>query len=302
VLTPIVSTKLNTPRLRPHLITRPQLIDKLDAGARCPFILISAPAGYGKTTLLGSWIASRCLSAARLSLEPEDNDIQRFLVYLAHTLASAAPDASQTALAMLQSTYTSSVDAILAVMINELSAVDKDNHIFLDDYHVIEKSEIRQVLAYLIEHVPARVHIVIAGRSDPPLPISRLRAYGQLVEIHQADLRFSTTEASTLFNQHPGTSLTGEQITAIESRTEGWIAGLQQVALSLQGRYDATDVVRAFRGNHHYVIDYLADEVFSQQAPEIQQFLVDSARKSDPWPLQSLLMLTDYRPVCLAAW
>ncbi len=277
MLTPIVSTKLNTPRLRPQLITRPQLIDKLDAGAWCPLILISAPAGYGKTTLLGSWIASRSLTAAWLSLEPEDNDIQRFLIYLAHTLARAAPEASQTALAMLQSTHTSSVDAILAVMINELSAVDKDFHIFFDDYHVIEKSEIHHVLAYLIEHVPGQVHFVIAGRSDPPLPLSRLRARGQLLEIRQADLRFSTTEAATLFNQHPGTSLTDEQITAIESRTEGWIAGLQLAALSLQGRNDATDVVQAFRGNHHYVIDYLADEVFSQQAPEIQQFLVDSA-------------------------
>lgn len=277
MLAPILTTKLHNPPTRPGHVQRARLADKLNDGASRKLVLVSAPAGFGKTTIMSLWADEVGLPAAWLSLDPEDNDPVRFLLYLLAALQTIVPDIGQTTSALLHSAQKAPQEIVLTVLINELASIQEDFYLILDDYHVINNQDVHAVLAYMIDHLPIKMHIIIASRSDPPLPLSRLRTREQLVEIRQSDLRFTPEESSQFLKQSAGFDLTAEQVAALESRTEGWIAGLQLAVLSMQGRSDLTVFIQAFSGSHRFVIDYLAEEVFTQQPEVLRQFLVETS-------------------------
>jgi LuxR family maltose regulon positive regulatory protein len=252
---------------------RDGMLERLDKILTYQLTLIAAPAGYGKTTLLSIWTLEHDLPAAWLSLDIEDNDPALFLQYLIATLQAIVPQIGQDSLALLQSPQLSSQTAILSSLINELAGVKENIVLILDDYHWIEQQDVHDSLIYLIEHMPPWVHIVVASRSDPPLQLSRLRVRNQLLEIRQSDLRMKPEEASYFFNQCMGLNLSPEQVEILGSRTEGWVAGLQLAALSLQGKDDIDTFINTFSGSHRFVIDYLADEVIASQSPEVKSFL-----------------------------
>ncbi|HSF80635.1 MAG TPA: LuxR C-terminal-related transcriptional regulator [Anaerolineales bacterium] len=277
MIAPLLTTKFNKPPPRPELVPRERLIERLNQGTASKLILICAPAGFGKTTIMSLWGLHNDLPSAWLSLDVEDNQLTRFFVYMITALQAISPEVGQASLAMLQSTQSSPPEAVLTVLINELSSLRDDYFLFLDDYHLIEAQAIHSALTYLVDHLPQQMHIVIASRSDPPLPLSRLRARGQLMELRQADLRFTPEEAAGFLKQSLGLQLTSQQVSALEARTEGWIAGLQLAALSMRGKEDLETFIRDFSGSHRFVIDYLADEVFSQQTEEVRQFLLETS-------------------------
>ena len=277
MIAPLLTTKIYKPPARSGQVQRPRLIETLNEGVSRKLVLISAPAGFGKTTVMSIWAENIGSPVAWLSLDPADNDLTRFLLYVIAALQSKTPDVGQTAMALLHSTQKVPQETVLTVLINELASIPHDFTLILDDYQNIDNQEIHAALAYLIDHLPPTMHMVIASRSDPPLPLSKWRARGQLVELRQADLRFTPEEASVFLKRNTGFDLTAEQVTALESRTEGWIAGLQLAALSMQGRSDLSAFIQAFSGSHRFVIDYLAEEVFSQQTENIRMFLVETS-------------------------
>jgi len=277
MITPILSTKFNIPPPRSDSVRRDRLLNRLDEGRNSKLILISAPAGFGKTTIMSTWIETSALPTVWLSLDPEDNDINRFLAHSINALGGISPQASQASLSMLNSTQSPALDSILTLLINELSSIQTDFFFFLDDYHLIENQQIHAFLENLIEHIPLKMHLVVSSRSDPPLPISRLRVRGQLTEVRQNDLRFSPDEAADFLKRTFHLNLTAEQIAVLDTRTEGWIAGLQLAALSMRGREDINTFIQAFSGSHRFVIDYLADEVYSQQPEDLRVFLCQTS-------------------------
>jgi LuxR family maltose regulon positive regulatory protein len=275
--TPILATKLYIPPLRPNIVNRPRLIERLNEGLHRKLTLISAPAGFGKTTLISEWLVGRERSVAWLSLDEGDNDPIRFLMYLVAALQTIAPNIGEGVLSVLQSPQPPPPDSILMTLLNDLSTFPDDFMLVLDDYHVIDAQAVDQALTYLVEHMPHHMHLVIATREDPLLPLARLRARGHLTEVRAADLRFTPTEAATFLNRVMGLTLSAHDIAALERRTEGWIAGLQLAALSLQGQQDATDFIASFTGSHHFVLDYLLEEVLEQQPENVQAFLLRSS-------------------------
>jgi LuxR family transcriptional regulator, maltose regulon positive regulatory protein len=273
---PILATKLYIPPPRPKAILRPRLIEQLNEGllAGRKLTLISASAGFGKTTLVSEWVAGCERPVAWLSLDEEDNDLTRFLTYLVAALQTIAPDIGPGELAVLQSPQPPPAESILTALINEIATIP-DSFIFvLDDYHVIEAQAVDHVLTFLLDHLPPQMHLVIATREDPSLPLARLRVRGQLTELRAADLRFTPAEAADFLNQVMGLNLSAEDIAALETRTEGWIAGLQLAALSMQGHQDAAGFIQSFTGSHHFILDYLVEEVLHQQSESIQTFLL----------------------------
>jgi LuxR family maltose regulon positive regulatory protein len=272
--TPILATKLFIPRLRPHVVSRPRLIERLNEGLHRKLTLISAPAGFGKTTLVSQWLAGGARPAAWLSLDEGDNDPTRFLTYLVAALQTIAVHIGEGMSGVLQSPQPPPPEAILTALLNEITTIPDHFVLVLDDYHVLEAKPVDQVLTYLVEHLPPQMHLVIATREDPALPLARLRARGQLIEVRAVDLRFTPAEAAAFLNQVMGLTLSAEDIAALERRTEGWIAGLQLAAISLQGREDATSFITSFTGSHHFVLDYLMEEVLGQQPERIQNFLL----------------------------
>ncbi len=285
--TSILVTKLFVPPTRPELVPRPRLIKKLKAGALpgCKLTLISAPAGFGKTTLVSEWVqamggATPSIAIAWLSLDEGDNDPTRFLAYFIAALNRG--DGTKTAigegaLTMLQSPQPPSIEAVLTLVINEIAAIPDRIILILDDYHVIESSQVDDVLTFLLENLPPHIHLVIATREDPHLPLSRLRARGQLTDLRAADLRFTSSEAAEFLNQVMGLDLSNGDIAALETRTEGWIAGLQLAAISLQGKEDTAKPIESFSGSNRLVLDYLIEEVLDQQPEIIQTFLLQTA-------------------------
>jgi LuxR family maltose regulon positive regulatory protein len=271
--TMLLSTKLNIPPPRPDLVPRQRLVERLNEAISRKLLLISAPAGFGKTTLLSSWVKESRLPAAWLSLDADDNDPTRFIAYIATALGGIDPEVGQTSLALLQSMQAAPLKNVLTMLINELSSIPHDFFLLLDDYHLIDAQEVHKMLTYLIDHLPQKMHLVLASRSDPPLPLSRLRARNQLMEMRQAELRFTPQEAVVFLKQSIGIDLTMEQAAALETRTEGWIAGLQLAAISLQGKDDISTFIQAFSGSHYFIIDYLAEEVLSQQPKDLRRFL-----------------------------
>ncbi len=284
--TPLLRTKLYIPAPRPELVPRPRLIERLDESLRLgrKLILISAPAGSGKTTLLSEWATgdASCMRVAWVSLEGSDNDPARFWTYCTVALHAVYGGVGEAALAMLRSSRPAPIEAILTVLINEVVSVlesdDRDLRciLVLDDYHVIEAQPVHDALAFLLDHLPPRMHVVITSRSDPPLPLSRLRGRNQLAEVRTADLRFTFEEAAVFLSQGMGLVLSEGNIAALAARTEGWIVGLQMAAIALRG-LDAervTGSIVALTGSQRYILDYLVDEVLSQQPESVRSFLL----------------------------
>ena len=274
----LLTTKLYIPRIRPDLVSRPGLLVRLTEGLSCPLILISAPAGYGKTTLLGEWIAVNQLRVAWISLDEQDNNASRFWRYLIAALQTVAPKSlGQTASQFLESSQVFDWQMLVTSLVNDIASLEHSMILVLDDYHVITNQAIHEGMTFLLDHLPPSLHLVIATRADPPLPISRLRARGQLTELRVADLRFTTDEALAFLNDSMNLGLTAQDVEALETRTEGWIVGLQLAALSMQGRADTRAFIQAFTGSHHYVLEYLADEVLPRQPEPLQRFLIETA-------------------------
>ncbi|MCB9150755.1 MAG: AAA family ATPase [Caldilineaceae bacterium] len=276
---PILTSKLYIPPLRANLVPRSRLIDQLQAGMQGKLTLISAPAGFGKTTLVSAWAAHCAQPVAWLSLDEEDNDPARFFAYLVTALQQITPTVGQNFLRALQSPQLPPVQTILPTLLNEISANAADFILVLDDYHVLHSATIDDALSFLLEHLPPPIHLVIITREDPALPLSRLRARAQLNEVRAAQLRFTATEAADFLNQAMGLQLTAVEIDALETRTEGWIAGLQLAAVSIQshqsaGNQDAAAFIQSFTGSHRFVMDYLMEEVLGQQPAHIQRFLL----------------------------
>ena len=276
----LLATKLYIPAPRPNRVPRPRLTQRLEAGASGPFTLVSAPAGFGKSTLLSEWIQASGRSVAWVSLDEGDNDLVRFLCYLVTALQKLHPGLGDDALTTLrhaQSPDAVALQPVLTGLLNEIHALGQDLVVVLDAYHVIETPEIHQAVQFLLDRLPPRMHVVVATRVDPPLLLSRLRARGQLTELRARDLRFTSQEAADFLNQAMGLTLSAEDVEALEQRTEGWAVGLQMAALSLQGRADVEGFIGDFTGSHRYVLDYLTEEVLSRQPEPVREFLLRSS-------------------------
>ena len=243
--TPILATKLYFPRLPPKVVSRPRLLERLNEGLHHKLTLISAPAGFGKTTLVSQWLGGIERPVAWLSLDKGENDPAGFLTYLVAALQTLAATTGAGVLSALQSPQPPPTKSILTALLNDLTTIRDPFVLILDDYHVIDAKAVDQALTYLVEHLPPQMHLVIATREDPALPWARSRAHGYLTELRAADLRFTPAEAVAFLTQAMGLHLSAEDVTALETRTEGWIAGLQLAALSLQGHQDATSFIRS---------------------------------------------------------
>ncbi len=271
---PLLLTKLYVPLPRPKIVSRPRLIERLNEGMHCKLILISAPAGFGKTTLVSEWLAGCQRPVAWLSLDEGDNDPTRFLIYLVSALRTIMANIGEGVLGVLQSTQPPPIESVLIALLNEITTIQDNFVLVMDDYHVIDSKPVDSILAFLLEHLPPHLHLVISTREDPHLPLARLRVRGQLAELRAADLRFTPSEAAEFLNQVMDLSLSVEDITALETRTEGWIAGLQLAAISIHGHQDTASFIKSFTGSHHFVLDYLIEEVLQQQPEDVQTFLL----------------------------
>ncbi len=282
---PLLQTKLYIPRPRPELVSRPRLIERLNAGLHRKLTLVSAPAGFGKTTLLSEWVAGCGRPVAWVSLDEGDNDPARFLAYLVAALQTVQADVGEAALAALRSPQPPPTESVLTGLINEIAALPgppgaphgRSYILVLDDYHLITTQSIHDGLTFLLDHLPPNLHLVVATRADPPLPIARLRGRGQVTELRQSGLRFTTDEAAAFLNAHVGLNLSPDDVAALEARTEGWIAGLQMAALSMRGQNDVAGFIRAFTGSDRYILDYLVEEVLQRQPENIQTFLLQTS-------------------------
>lgn len=272
--TPVLVTKLYIPPPGSRVIARRRLIERLNEGVHRKLSLISAPAGFGKTTLVSEWVADSERLTAWLSLDAGENDPARFLTYVIAALQTVAPNVGGGVLGALQSPQPPPIESILTALLNDISTLRDDVLLVLDDYHAIDAKPVDLALAFLVEHLPPQIHLVITTREDPNLSLPRLRARGQLTELRAADLRFTADEAAEFLNPVMGLSLSAADIAALEDRTEGWIAGLQLAAISMQGHQDATRFIQSFTGSHHFVMDYLVDEVLQQQSGSVQTFLL----------------------------
>ena len=279
----LLETKFYIPRSRRDLVPRPRLSERLDRGSASTLMLVSAPAGFGKTTLLTEWLAAGPGApgdqrrAAWLSLDRGDNDLASFWTYVIAALRTAAPGVGGNALALLQASRPQPIETVLTTLLNDLSAAAGDIVLVLDDYHVIDAREVQDAMAFLLDHLPPRLHVVIASRADPALPLARLRARGKLAEIRAAELRFTPDEAAAYLNEMMGLQLTAQDVAALEGRTEGWIAALQLAALSMQGRDDVAGFIAGFAGDDRYVVDYLVEEVLQHQPDRVQAFLLQTS-------------------------
>ena len=277
----IIKTKINLPSLKRNLVLRSRitraLTDGIENGRK--LTLISAPAGFGKTTLVINWIEGNNIPAAWISLDEGDGDPARFLTYLVAALQTLISDVGDGMLAALQSSQTVSPNDLLTMLLNELNSTEDDFILVLDDLHAVNSRVMDDLLSFLVEHMPPAMHLVITTREDPALPLARLRARNQLTEVRAADLRFTEDEASAFLNQVMGLNLSAEYIAALEARTEGWVAGLQLAALSMQGHAsrDTTEFIRSFSGTNQFVLDYLLEEVLKKQPEAIQGFLLNTS-------------------------
>jgi len=280
---PILATKLYVPPPRPNAVVRPRLIERLNDGLRVDhkLMLISAAAGFGKTTLVSEWIATLTGSEVRvawLSLDEGDNDLTRFLTYFVAAVQTVAPQIGEDVLTALHASQPQPpTTVLLTTWLNDIAAFSDRVVVVLDDYHTIDSPSIDEALTFLIDHLPPQLRLVITTREDPSLPLARLRARGQLTELRAADLRFTPAEAAEFLNHTMGLDLSAADIAALEDRTEGWIVGLQLAALSVRDRADRSGFIAALSGSHRYILSYLTAEVLDRQPAEIRQFLLDTA-------------------------
>jgi LuxR family maltose regulon positive regulatory protein len=279
VETSLLTTKLNIPPARPQFVTRPHLTVRLEEGLNYNFILVSAPAGFGKTTLLSEWARQSQPSVCTtwLSLDGGDNDPTRFWSYFIAALQNIQPNCGEKILPLLHSTQPPLTEPILTVLINDMSIVPGDFVVVLDDYHFIESGQIHSGISYLIEHMPVQMHLVISSRSDPPLPLASYRGKGTMVAIDTNDLRFTVEDATSLLKELITPELTTEDVTALNERTEGWAVGLKMAALSMSGQKDIHGFIASFAGSQRYVMDYLLEEVLQKQTDELRDFLLKTS-------------------------
>ena len=271
---PLLTTKFHFPSVRASLVKRDRLIRLLNQGIESKLILVSAPAGFGKTTLLSDWSHQIEISVNWLSLDERDNDPARFWTYIVGALQQTHPEVGEATLAMLHSTEAISFESFLIPLINEIANAKDNIALILDDYHVITAHPVQQALTFLLDHLPSQMHLIIASRVDPALPLARLRARGQLAELRSTDLRFTQAEATSFLSDAIRLPLSEEQVETIQERTEGWIAGLQLAALSMQDADDLTAFIASFRGTQRYILDYLVEEVLEHQPKHLQTFLL----------------------------
>ena len=279
---PILATKLYMPRPRARLVSRARLTARLEAGLSGALTVIAAPAGFGKTTVLGDWLSQTAAAnrhVAWLALDAGDSDLHQFVACLIAALQTIDPAIGASTLKLLRAAQTPAIETLLPPLINDLVRLPEGCILVLDDYHVIDTPAIHRALAYLIDYLPPQLHLIIASRADPPLPLARLRARGQLTELRAHDLRFALGEAATFLQEVMDLALSAEDAAALEARTEGWIAGLQLAALSLRDRPRAqqANFIAAFTGSHHFVVDYLVDEVLARQSSHLQTFLLQTS-------------------------
>jgi LuxR family maltose regulon positive regulatory protein len=283
----LLTTKLFIPLTRRKLVSRSRLIERLNDGLHRKLTLISAPAGFGKTTLVSEWVeglrSNDCKGGqiedriAWLSLDENDNDPNRFLVYLITALRTIKDNFAKGLLSAFQSPQSPPIEDVLTSLINKMAADPGEMILDLDDYHTIESTQVEDALTFFLEHLPPQIHIVIATRVDPHLPMTRLRVPDQLTEFRAADLRFTPSEAVDFLNRVMGLDLSAADIAAMETCTEGWIAGLQLAAISMQGLQDNSGFIKAFTGGHHFVLDYLIEEVLEKQSEPVQDFLIQTS-------------------------
>jgi LuxR family maltose regulon positive regulatory protein len=290
----LLETKLYVPHRRPVHVARARLIAQLDEGfdRGQKLTVVSAPAGFGKTTLVSEW--ARNHPTAWLSLDASDNDVARFVAYLVAALRQAKLDVGQDTLVALESSTPPAIESLLISLINEMAALYGEDErqvrrhlLVLDDYHLITLQSIHDGVIFMLDHLPRNVHLVVVIRADPPLPMARLRGQGQLTELRQADLRFTTSEAAAFLNARLGLVLSVDDVAMLEARTEGRITGLQMASLALQARLSQTgtlreqqevaDFLQAFAGSDRYVLDYLIEEVLQRQPVQVQKFLLQTA-------------------------
>ncbi len=274
---PLIRTKIHLPFTRPELVPRPRLQEQILQGLSGPLTLITAPAGFGKTTLVAASAAGCGIPVAWLSLDKNDNLVLRFLSYLVAALQEADPMLGVEAAQLADASQQASHEAVLTSLINDLDAAGREIALVLDDYQFISSQAVHEAVAFLLEHCPNTFHLVIATRSDPPLPLARLRARGQTVELRAADLRFTQAEAAQFLNEVMGLHLDGGSITILAERTEGWIAGLQMAALSMRDRADVLGFIESFSGTNRHILDYLLEEVLAREPEEVQAFLLQTA-------------------------
>ncbi|HYI13786.1 MAG TPA: LuxR C-terminal-related transcriptional regulator [Thermomicrobiales bacterium] len=270
----MLATKLYIPSPQPTTVLRSRLIERLIEGLQRKLTLISAPAGFGKTTVVSEWVAGCERPVAWLSLDEGDSEPTRFLEYLIAALQTIAPQIGHGALGVLQSPQPPPIESTLTALLNDIATVPDPFILVLDDYHLVDAQPVDEALTFLIEHQPPNMHVIITTREDPRLPLARLRVRGQLTELRAADLRFTPVEVTAFLKQSMGLNLSEADIAALETRTEGWIAGLQLAAISMRGQDDASGFITSFTGSHRFVLDYLVEEVLQQQPESIQTFLL----------------------------
>lgn len=280
---PLLATKLHVPPPRPQIVARPRLLGRLGSEtASRKVALVCAPAGFGKTTILTEWIAlcrrhNPEIGVAWLSLDGGDNDPVRFLTYTVAALQGVDPDIGAETLSFVHGAQVLPMELALTALVNDVERMGDGIILVLDDYHVITSRQVQDALMFLLEHLPARLQVAIASRSDPPFPLARMRSRGELTELRAADLRFTHDEAADFLNRLMGLGLSSDDITALETRTEGWIAGLQLAALSLRDHEDAPGFVRAFSGSQRFILDYLVEEALQRQTDDVRNFLLRTA-------------------------
>ena len=275
----LLLTKLFVPPARPNLVNRSHLVQRLNEGLHPnrKLTLVSAPAGYGKTTLVTEWLRGIQVKTAWLSLEVSDNDPVRFLTYLIAALQQIDSRIGESSQALLEFPQPQPSEIVLTTLCNEIADAQLSFILILDDYHLISALPIHQQINFLVEHGPPKMHLVIITREDPLLPIAKLRARGQVLEIRQDELRFNMSETTDFLTRVMGLSLSSGEIAALDRCTEGWITGLQLAALSMQGRENISNFIQAFTGSSRYILDYLIEEVFERQIPEVKDFLLKTS-------------------------
>jgi len=274
---PLIKTKLILRASRRDLVERPRLYEQLAKAARHKLTLISAPAGSGKTTVLTQWIGRHEFQTVSVALDPRDNDPVRYWAYFVAAIQKAYPRFGEEVLLQLRSSPTPRAEAIARSLVNALADLPDELVVVLDEYEVIEDQAVQEGMRILLEYLPPHVHLVISSRADPPLPLARLRARGELSELRAPDLCFTVEETNALLNGMVHLSLTPEEVDALVKRTEGWAAGLQLAAISLRRSDDPQGFIRSFSGDHHHILDYLLDEVFRRLPEDLQTFLLDTS-------------------------
>jgi LuxR family maltose regulon positive regulatory protein len=281
-ISPLVLTKIRVPAIRLRLVTRPRLLEMLESQNGERFTLVSAPAGYGKTTLLKEWaqvLLGKGMALAWYSLDASDDDPIPFSAYLIGSLAQALGDSSelQHLQQLMRTSPEMDIQKIVQLTINAILLSKRDSVLILDDYHLISSPKVHLAVAYLLEHLPENMRVVIGSRTDPPLPLGRMRARGDMLEIRMDQLCFTESETEIFLNDLMQLFLSGNEVFSLRERTEGWIAGLQLAALSLSGRDDKEKVIESFSGSSRLLKDYLFEEVFARQTRQEQTFLLTTS-------------------------